>query len=101
MKQSVLSKCPSEFDAGLYPRKAIYTSFKQAVPKTYAIDKEHCLYFTKGVCKVCEKFCKGKAIDFDQKEEEIKLDVGAIVACVGFELVNPQAQREYSYGMSP
>lgn len=94
-------KVPSEFSAGLFPRKAIYTPFKQAVPRTYVIDKEHCLYFTKGVCRLCEKLCKGKAIDFNQKEEVIELDVGAIVACTGFELVDPKAFEEYSFGLHP
>jgi len=94
-------KVPSEFDAGLFPRKAIYTPFRQAVPRTYTIDKEHCLYFTKGVCKLCEKFCKGKAIDFEQKEETIELDVGAIVACTGFEQIDPKAFEEYSFGLHP
>jgi len=94
-------KVPSEFEAGLFPRKAIYTPFKQAVPKTYVIDKEHCLYFSKGVCRLCERFCKGKAIDFDQKEENMELDVGAIVACTGFEQLDPKDFEEYSFGLHP
>jgi heterodisulfide reductase subunit A len=94
-------KVPSEFSAGLFPRKAIYTPFKQAVPRTYVIDKEHCLYFTKGVCRLCEKLCKGKAIDFNQKDEVIELNVGAIVACTGFELVDPKTFEEYSFGLHP
>ena len=44
---------PSEFDCGLGKRKAIYRPFPQAVPGIPVIDREHCLYFTKGVCKVC------------------------------------------------
>jgi len=94
-------KVPSEFEAGLFPRKAIYTPFKQAVPKTYVIDKEHCLYFTKGVCRLCEKFCKGKAIDFNQKEENVELNVGAIVVCTGFEQIDPKPFEEYSFGLHP
>jgi len=94
-------KVPSEFEAGLFPRKAVYTPFKQAVPKTYVIDKAHCLYFTKGVCRLCERFCKGKAIDFNQKEETMELDVGAIVACTGFEQLDPRDYEEYSFGLHP
>jgi heterodisulfide reductase subunit A len=94
-------KVPSEFEAGLLPRKAIYTPFRQAVPRTYVIDKEHCLYFTKGVCRLCERFCKGKAIDFNQKEETVELDVGAIVVCTGFEQVDPKAFEEYNFGLHP
>lgn len=94
-------KVPSEFDAGLSVRKAIYTPFKQAVPKTYVIDKDNCLFLTKGVCRVCEKFCKGKAIDFDQKEETIELEVGSIIGATGYDLVDPKKFGEYKYGITP
>jgi len=94
-------KVPSEFEAGLFMRKAIYTPFKQAVPKAYVIDSEHCLYLTKNVCRLCEKVCKGKAVNFDQKEETLELDVGAIVVCTGYEQVDPKVQEEYSFGLHP
>ncbi len=94
-------KVPSEFEAGLFPRKAIYIPFQQAVPRTYAIDKEHCLYLTKGACRLCEKFCKGNAIDFDQEEETVELDVGAIVACTGFDQLDPEELEEYGFGLHP
>jgi len=94
-------KVPSEFEAGLLERKAIYTPFKQAVPRTYTIDTEHCLYFTKGVCRVCEKFCKAHVVNFNQKEETIEVDVGAVVAATGFEQIAPKMLEEYSYGLHP
>lgn len=94
-------KIPSEFEAGTLERKAIYTPFKQAVPRTYSIDTEHCLYFTKGVCRVCEKFCKAHVVNFSQKEETVELDVGAIVAATGFEQIDPKTIEEYSYGLHP
>jgi len=94
-------KVPSEFEAGTLERKAIYTPFKQAVPRTYVIDTEHCLYFTKGVCRVCEKFCKAHVVNFNQKEETIELDVGAVVAATGFEQIDPKTLEEYSFGQHP
>nr|NIP66858.1 hydrogenase iron-sulfur subunit [Candidatus Bathyarchaeota archaeon]NIR18069.1 hydrogenase iron-sulfur subunit [Desulfobacterales bacterium]NIU81751.1 hydrogenase iron-sulfur subunit [Candidatus Bathyarchaeota archaeon]NIV67701.1 hydrogenase iron-sulfur subunit [Candidatus Bathyarchaeota archaeon]NIW16711.1 hydrogenase iron-sulfur subunit [Candidatus Bathyarchaeota archaeon] len=94
-------KVPSEFEADLFPRKAIYIPFQQAVPRTYVIDEDHCLNLTKGVCRVCEKFCKGNAIDFDQKEETLELDVGAIVACTGFDQLDPREFEEYGFGLHP
>ncbi len=94
-------RVPSEFETALYPRKAIFVPFQQAVPRTYLIDKDHCLYLTKGVCRICEKVCKGNAIDFDQKEKTIELDVGAIVACTGFEQVDPTSFEEYAFGLHP
>ena len=67
---------PSEFDCGLGKRKAIYRPFPQAVPNVPVIDTEHCLFFTKGICKVCEKFCPRGAINFDQKEDFVDLRSG-------------------------
>lgn len=94
-------KVPSEFDCGLVTRKAIYKPFQQAIPKMYVIDSEHCLHFTKGVCGVCQKFCKGNAVDFDQKEELIELDVSSIIICTGYDQIDPSKIEEYSYGVHP
>jgi heterodisulfide reductase subunit A len=94
-------KVPSEFEAGLIQRKAIYIPFKQAVPNVYTIDKENCLYFTKGVCRLCERFCKGDAVNYDQKEETFELDIGAIIVSTGFEQINPDNLKEYGFGLHP
>jgi len=94
-------KVPSEFDVGLVMRKAIYKPFQQAIPKTYLIDSENCLHFTKGVCGLCQRFCKANAIDFNQKEELIELEVGSIVVCTGYDQIDPSKLEEYSYGQHP
>lgn len=82
-------KCPvkvdDEFDMGLRKRKSIYLPFLQSVPRVYTIDKNYCLYLTKGKCGVCKKICRTDAIDFDQKDRHIELRVGAIVLATGFE----------------
>ncbi|MCK5784615.1 MAG: CoB--CoM heterodisulfide reductase iron-sulfur subunit A family protein, partial [Desulfobacterales bacterium] len=76
-------KCPSkvisEFDHQLTTRKAIYSPFPQAVPNTRVIDKDNCIFFKKGKCRVCEKFCEADAIDFDQQEEMVEVNVGTII----------------------
>lgn len=92
-------KVPNQFDMNLGIRKAIYLPFLQAVPRVMTIDTERCLYFQKGVCKVCEKkACERGAIDFEQKEKEIDLDVGAIIVATGFGLYDPSEFTEYGYG---
>jgi heterodisulfide reductase subunit A len=82
-------------------RKAIYRPFPQAVPSTPVIDREHCLYFTKSVCKVCQKFCPRGAIDFEQKEEVVDLKVGIAILATGFDLFDPSRIREYGYRRLP
>lgn len=90
-------KCPDEFNMGLSERRAIYVPFPQAVPRIYIIDRERCLYLTKGVCRVCEKFCEAKAINFDQKDETVELEVASIVVATGFDLYDPSVIKEYGY----
>jgi heterodisulfide reductase subunit A len=94
-------KKPSKYEEGLLQEKAIYIPFKQAIPNAYVIDKEYCLYHTRGVCRICEKFCKAKAIDFDQKDEFIDLKVGSMVVSTGYNLVDPKVFSNYSYGLHP
>ncbi len=92
-------KIPSEFNAGLGTRTAIYVPFPQAVPNKPVIDRENCTYFTKGKCRVCEKVCPTKAIDYTQQDEILELDVGAIVVATGFDVLGTDSFPEYGYGL--
>ncbi len=96
-------KCPKKviddvFEVGLGYRKAIYTPFEQAVPKYPVIDVENCTYFLKGTCKVCEKFCPTDAIDFEQEDEIIDLNVGNIILATGYDLFDARRIPQYGYG---
>ena len=99
------TKCPwkvdNEFDAGLGKRKAIYTPFPQAVPNIPIIDREHCAYFQSGKCRACDKFCEAKAIDFEQEDKTIEVDVGSIIITTGFETFDPTPLYQYGYGRLP
>jgi len=96
-------KCPfkadSEFDLGLGKRKAIYTPFPQAVPNVPVIDPEHCNYFLKNKCRACEKFCEAHAIDFEQTEQFLDVDVGSIIVTTGFDSFDPSPMVQYGYGV--
>ncbi|MBF0363167.1 MAG: CoB--CoM heterodisulfide reductase iron-sulfur subunit A family protein [Oligoflexia bacterium] len=91
-------KIPSEFECGTGFRKAIYIPFPQAVPNKPVIDREHCTYFTKGKCKLCEKVCGPKAIRYDQVDEYVEEDVGAIVVATGYEVITSEKFPEYGAG---
>lgn len=93
------SKVPDEFNLGLSRRKAIYILFPQAVPLKATIDSEHCLYFTKNICRVCERFCPTKAIDFEQQPEETELEVASIIFATGYSLEDPKLAEDYGYGV--
>ena len=97
------SRCPAKvvdtvYEAGLGYRTAIYRPFPQAVPKYPVIDVESCIYFQKGTCKACEKFCPTGAIDFEQEDEVVVLEVGNIVLATGYKLFDPRRIPQYGYG---
>jgi len=94
-------KVPDEYNSGLAKRKAAYVKFPQAVPLKYVIDKDHCIYFEKGKCRACEKFCPTNAVNFDEQDRELSLEVGSIVLALGSEHYNPETYDIYGYAASP
>ena len=94
-------KCPvkveDEFDVGLRKRKAIYRYFLQSIPSYYLIDAEHCLYHTKGVCKLCEKVCPAEAINYEDTDKEIDIECGAVILSSGIDPFNPIPFGRYGY----
>jgi heterodisulfide reductase subunit A len=95
-------KVPDEFNLALAPRKAAYLTYSQAVPPKYAIDKNVCLYFTKGGrCKACEKFCPTGAVDFSQEDLDRDIEVGAVILAPGFKPFDPTLYDSYHYAAFP
>ncbi len=103
-------------EAGVYqakplgPTAAIYVPTLQAVPRVPVIDTDSCIRFrqqdrTNGAiadaCGACQMLCEANAIDFDQEDEFLDLDVGAIVVATGFEMWDATKLSQYSYGKSP
>ncbi len=91
-------KIPSEFEQMLGFRTAIYIPFPQAVPNKPVIDKNNCNYYQTGKCKICEKVCPTQAIRFDQPDEIIEEEIGAIVVATGFEVKHSDFFPEYGHG---
>jgi heterodisulfide reductase subunit A len=91
-------KIPSEFDLGLGNRSAIYFHYAQAVPRVPVIDTENCAFFLRGKCRACEKFCTKEAIDFEQQDEILNLEVGTIILATGFKDFDPSVSPQYGYG---
>ncbi|MCZ7395766.1 MAG: FAD-dependent oxidoreductase [Candidatus Methanoperedens sp.] len=91
------SKVPDEYNAGMSKRKSIYIPFAQAIPRVATIDSAHCLYLTKGKCGVCKKVCGPKAVDYEQKDKEIELNVGSVVLATGFKPFDPSILKQYRF----
>jgi heterodisulfide reductase subunit A2 len=98
-------KCPgkgvSEWDEGLVKRKAIYIPFPQAVPQKPVIDRESCTFFKKGKCRLCEKVCEQKAIDFGEQDTFNTVKVGAVIIATGYDLMDTRELIQYGYGKYP
>ncbi len=88
---------PSEFDFGMGPRPVVNVAFPQAVPNTPSIDRDRCVYFQTGNCRMCEAVCDAKAIDFEQQTEQLDLRVGAVIVAPGYERYYPDNRLEYNY----
>ncbi|MDH5782890.1 MAG: FAD-dependent oxidoreductase [Candidatus Bathyarchaeota archaeon] len=48
-------------------------------------------------CRECEKACSAQAVDFNQKPEDITLNVSSIILATGLELYDPAPISEYGY----
>lgn len=88
----------SEYNAGLSQRGSIYIPFPQAIPKVPVIDRETCMNSLNDVCKSCENFCGPKAINYDQHDEFIDIEVGAAILASGGEIIDPEIKEELGYG---
>lgn len=94
-------KVPDDYNAGLTKRKSAHIRYPQAVPLKYVIDSDNCIYFEKGKCRVCEKFCPADAVDFNQTEKEITLHAGAVILATGFQTYDPAINDTYNYKQFP
>lgn len=94
-------KCPTRvpdgFNMGLSSRKAIYLYFLQSVPRIMTIDKDKCLKLTRNRCGICEKVCDKNAVDYQQQDQDIQLNVGAIILATGFDLIDTTPLQRYGY----
>jgi len=89
---------PADFEARLSYRKAIYIPFAQAVPSAYLLDMENCLGVDAVRCGKCKEKCEAGAINYDDDERLIDIEVGTIIVSTGFDLFDATKKPEYGYG---
>jgi len=87
---------PNPTNLNLDTRKAVYLPASQAIPYSYIIDPNTCLFEE---CAKCVEICPTNAIDI--KEEKVTIDktFGSIVIATGFEEFDPSPLKEYGYGI--
>ncbi|WP_320173173.1 CoB--CoM heterodisulfide reductase iron-sulfur subunit A family protein [Maridesulfovibrio sp.] len=101
-----MEKCPSKkadnpFDEELGKTTAINIPFPQAIPKKAVIDPNFCIKIKRDKCGVCAKVCPSEAIVYDQVDEFVVEEVGAVIAATGFDLVDWTVYGEYGGGQYP
>jgi heterodisulfide reductase subunit A2 len=83
----------------LGPLTPIGIPFMQAVPHKPVIDKDSCIHFKTGECKVCEKVCETQAINHEQEDSIEEIDAGAVILATGFQSFDTRKIPEYGYGI--
>ena len=89
------------FDKYLSARPCIDLAHPQASPRVPVIDRENCIHFKTGECGLCSKVCQAGAIDYDQPEETVELEVGSVVLTPGFEAFDATRRGEFGFGFAP
>jgi heterodisulfide reductase subunit A-like polyferredoxin len=95
------TKVPNEFNFGLDERKAIYKDYAQGIPSMYTIDPNVCRVLLGKKCGVCAKVCQAKAIDYEQKDLDVELNVASVIIATGYELFDATQISEYGFGRIP
>ncbi len=94
--------CPekrkNEFNYNMDKTASIYIPYENAYPQKYVIDKETC----KGTsCNKCVEVCKYKAIDLEQPERTITVEVSSIIWAAGWEPYDANNLDVLGYGKYP
>ncbi|MBT4484108.1 MAG: FAD-dependent oxidoreductase, partial [Candidatus Latescibacteria bacterium] len=88
---------PFEHNEGLISRSAVYIPYPQAIPNKATIDDRYCVHLLRDKCEICKEFCEAEAIDYEQKEQKVDLQVGSVILAPGYELFNANSKLEYGY----
>ena len=94
-------KVPNEYNFGHDSRKAIYKDYAQGIPSVYTIDTEHCRLFKGKKCGVCKKVCPAGAVDYEEQDVLVDLDVGSVILAPGYELFDTARVSEFGHGRMP
>ncbi len=90
--------CPvavdDEYDEYLGVRKAIGVPFGTALPQKAVLDPDNCIF-----CGACAKVCPTHAIEYDQEDEEIDINVKAVIVATGFK--DTPIKEDYGGGKIP
>lgn len=92
-------RVPCASGRGRAQRPAIYLPSPHAIPFSYVIDPESCLFLQKAECGKCKEVCPEGAIAFEEVAKPFEADVGTIVVATGCEPFDARGKAELGYGV--
>ena len=96
--EAVEAEFENEFNYGLNKRKGAYLPFNMAYPQRYVIDPR--IIGTPDADKA-KAACKYEAVDLDMPEENLQLNVGAIIWATGWKPFDANKIQPYGYDRIP
>ncbi len=96
--EKLTSEIPNDFNMGLDTTKALYYPHNAAYPGLHVLDRE--ALSDADVATLTEE-CPPGAIDLDMAEEEIAIDVGAVIVATGWRGYDPANLPNLGFGMWP
>ena len=71
--------------------------FRRSTPSI----RDNCRVLQGKKCGVCAKVCQAKAVDYEQKDTEVEINVASVIISTGYELFDATQISEYGYGKLP
>ena len=94
--------CPekrkNDFNYNMDETTSIYIPYENAYPQKYVIDKSTCIGSS---CNKCVEVCKYKAIDLNQPERSLSLEVSSIIWAAGWEPYDASKLDILGFGKYP
>jgi heterodisulfide reductase subunit A len=88
---------PSGFEMDLTTRRAAYKVAVRSIPNAYVIDHGH--YCDE--CRRCVNVCPTQCIDLDEEPYGSRVEVGAIILALGYDLTDVREYEEFGFGRYP
>lgn len=90
-----------EYNTGLNRRPSIYQMYPQMVPNAPIIDKNTCVHLNFDKCGICKEVCAAGAINYEDADKKVELDVGAVILAPGYEVFAAELEGEFGYRRYP
>ena len=94
--EKCVDACPVEVEKNGEKQKAVQVLPKMFWENIFLIDEENC---TK--CGECEKACPTKALNINRQEEEMEVEVGAIILAPEFDEPGMEELKPFGWGVCP